>query len=92
MFIVVPRKPGMVVNLKKIFVKKLFRLIASRYYFIRTINVASKTFKNSKAYAKLNQFLKINDEAGNISFQEAASMIPSLVLDVQSHHKVKSFV
>ena len=58
--------------------------MVSRFYFIRTINVASKTFKNSKAYTKLNQFLKINDEAGNISFQEAASTIPSLVLDVQN--------
>ena len=48
--------------------------------------------RKSQGYVKLNQLLLVETEVGNLCCQEAASMIPSLVLDVQSHHKVKSFV
>lgn len=38
--------------------------------------------------ADLHELIKREDAAGSITRQEAVSMIPPLLLDVQSHHKV----
>lgn len=44
--------------------------------------------RRSEAFYKLHNFLIAETSAGSISRQEAVSMIPPLVLDVQPHHKV----
>ncbi|KAG0307494.1 hypothetical protein BGZ98_000147 [Dissophora globulifera] len=44
--------------------------------------------KKSPEYAKFHQFLVAETEVGNISRQEAVSMIPPLLLDVQPQHWV----
>jgi multisite-specific tRNA:(cytosine-C5)-methyltransferase len=40
---------------------------------------------------RFQNFLVYETEAGNISRQEAVSMVPPLLLDVQSHHIVPFF-
>ncbi len=40
------------------------------------------------ALARLHDFMKRENEAGAITRQEAVSMIPPLLLDVQPHHMV----
>lgn len=52
------------------------------------IEVAKGVMRKDESFAKTQRFLVIETEVGNISRQEAVSMIPPLVLDVQSHHKV----
>lgn len=52
------------------------------------IDVAKTVIRKNPQFAKLQRFLVIENEVGNISRQEAVSMIPPLVLDVKSHHKV----
>ncbi|KAI8347174.1 S-adenosyl-L-methionine-dependent methyltransferase [Mortierella sp. GBAus27b] len=44
--------------------------------------------KKSPEYAKFHQFLVAETEVGNISRQEAVSMIPPLLLDIQPQHWV----
>lgn len=65
-----------------------FTLIEGLTFFNRQINMTRKDIRKSEANVKLHQFLLSETEAGNISRQEAVSMIPPLVLDVQSNHKV----
>ncbi|KNZ59094.1 uncharacterized protein VP01_1800g8 [Puccinia sorghi] len=43
-----------------------------------------------KALSTFQNFLVYESEAGNLSRQEAVSMVPPLLLDVQSHHYVMS--
>lgn len=52
------------------------------------IDVSKSIIRKNPQFAKLQRFLVIENEVGNISRQEAVSMIPPLVLDVKSHHKV----
>ncbi|EMG48732.1 hypothetical protein G210_0651 [Candida maltosa Xu316] len=52
------------------------------------INVSKSVIKKYKECAKTQRFLVIETEVGNISRQEAVSMIPPLLLDVQPHHYV----
>ena len=52
------------------------------------VDVAKGIIRKNPQFAKLQRFLVIENEVGNISRQEAVSMIPPLVLDVKSHHKV----
>lgn len=52
------------------------------------LNLTRRNIRRSEAYWQLHQFLISETETGNISRQEAVSMIPPLVLDVQPHHKV----
>ena len=47
-----------------------------------------KEMKKSEAYATLRDLLINETEIGNISRQEAVSMIPPLLMDIQPHHKV----
>ncbi|KAF9114121.1 hypothetical protein BGX27_000100 [Mortierella sp. AM989] len=51
-------------------------------------DVPRTLLKKSPEYAKFHQFLVAETEVGNISRQEAVSMIPPLLLDVQPQHWV----
>lgn len=52
------------------------------------LELSRKDIRRSEKYYKLHNFLIAETNVGSISRQEAVSMIPPLVLDVQSHHKV----
>ncbi|KAF9201173.1 hypothetical protein BGZ49_008608 [Haplosporangium sp. Z 27] len=51
-------------------------------------DVPRTLLKKSPEYAKFHQFLVAETEVGNISRQEAVSMIPPLLLDIQPQHWV----
>ncbi|KAH7924716.1 S-adenosyl-L-methionine-dependent methyltransferase [Leucogyrophana mollusca] len=51
-------------------------------------NVSKKVLRKSTEFKKFHSFLVFETEVGNISRQEAVSMLPPLFLDVQPHHKV----
>jgi tRNA (cytosine34-C5)-methyltransferase len=52
------------------------------------LELTRKNVRRSEKLFKLHNFLISETNSGNISRQEAVSMIPPIVLDVQSHHKV----
>lgn len=52
------------------------------------LELSRKDIRRSEKLFKLHNFLIAETKSGNISRQEAVSMIPPIVLDVQSHHKV----
>ncbi|KAI5958925.1 NCL1 [Candida theae] len=52
------------------------------------IDVSKQVIKKQKDFAKTQRFLVIETEVGNISRQEAVSMIPPLLLDVKPEHYV----
>ncbi|AOA64985.1 GQ67_04805T0 [Komagataella phaffii] len=52
------------------------------------IDLPKGVIKKNPDYAKTQRFLVIETDVGNISRQEAVSMIPPLVLDVKPHHYV----
>lgn len=52
------------------------------------IALPKQVIKKVPEYAKVQKFLMVENEVGNISRQEAVSMIPPLVLDVEPHHHV----
>ncbi|KAF4790138.1 tRNA (cytosine(34)-C(5))-methyltransferase [Turdus rufiventris] len=51
-------------------------------------NLSRKILRKSPLLEKFHQFLVSETECGNISRQEAVSMIPPLLLDVSPHHKI----
>ncbi|XP_007951453.1 RNA cytosine C(5)-methyltransferase NSUN2 [Orycteropus afer afer] len=51
-------------------------------------NLSRKILRKSPQLEKFHQFLVSETESGNISRQEAVSMIPPLLLRVQPHHKI----
>uniref|UniRef100_A0A8D0L653 tRNA (cytosine(34)-C(5))-methyltransferase n=1 Tax=Sphenodon punctatus TaxID=8508 RepID=A0A8D0L653_SPHPU len=51
-------------------------------------NLSRKILRKSPQLEKFHQFLVSETECGNISRQEAVSMIPPLLLNVQPHHKI----
>uniref|UniRef100_A0A8C1A059 tRNA (cytosine(34)-C(5))-methyltransferase n=1 Tax=Castor canadensis TaxID=51338 RepID=A0A8C1A059_CASCN len=51
-------------------------------------NLSRKILRKSPQLERFHQFLVSETESGNISRQEAVSMIPPLLLDVQPHHKI----
>ncbi|XP_058917164.1 RNA cytosine C(5)-methyltransferase NSUN2 [Kogia breviceps] len=51
-------------------------------------NLSRKILRKSPQLEKFHQFLVSETEAGNISRQEAVSMIPPLLLNAQPHHKI----
>ncbi|KAM4705052.1 RNA cytosine C(5)-methyltransferase NSUN2 [Rhinophrynus dorsalis] len=51
-------------------------------------NLSRKIIRKSPELEKFHQFLVSETESGNISRQEAVSMIPPVLLNVQSHHKI----
>lgn len=52
------------------------------------INFGRREIRSSDILKELKQFLITETETGNISRQEAVSMIPPLVLDVKPNHRV----
>ncbi|KAF9513599.1 hypothetical protein BS47DRAFT_1372487 [Hydnum rufescens UP504] len=52
------------------------------------LKVHKQIVRKSPEFKKFQNFLVYETEVGNISRQEAVSMIPPLVLDVESHHAV----
>ncbi|XP_007660945.2 RNA cytosine C(5)-methyltransferase NSUN2 [Ornithorhynchus anatinus] len=51
-------------------------------------NLSRKILRKSPLLEKFHQFLVSETESGNISRQEAVSMIPPLLLNVEPHHKI----
>ncbi|KAG6917778.1 hypothetical protein DXG01_001183 [Tephrocybe rancida] len=51
-------------------------------------NVPKKILRKSPEFKKFHSFLVFETEVGNVSRQEAVSMLPPLFLDVEPHHKV----
>ncbi|XP_041375644.1 RNA cytosine C(5)-methyltransferase NSUN2-like [Gigantopelta aegis] len=52
------------------------------------IDTTKKAVRNNTLLKKFHTFLIAETESGNISRQEAVSMIPPLLLDVKPHHKI----
>jgi len=52
------------------------------------VPIAKTALKKTPSYSKLRDFVQIYHDSGYITRQEAVSMLPPLVLDVQSHHRV----
>lgn len=52
-------------------------------------NVAKPVLRKQPEFKKFHSFLVFETEVGNISRQEAVSMLPPLFLDVLPHHKVR---
>ncbi|KAL5514498.1 hypothetical protein ACEPAG_2587 [Sanghuangporus baumii] len=52
------------------------------------VGLAKKELKRSPEYKKFHELLVYETEVGNISRQEAVSMLPPLFLDVRPHHSV----
>lgn len=52
------------------------------------IDLPKQVIKKLPQYAAVQKYLLVENEVGNISRQEAVSMIPPLVLDVEPHHHV----
>lgn len=52
------------------------------------LGLTRKDIRRNEAYYRFHNFLISETQNGTISRQETVSMIPPLVLDVQSHHKV----
>ncbi|KAF8198599.1 S-adenosyl-L-methionine-dependent methyltransferase [Pholiota molesta] len=50
-------------------------------------NVPKKVLRKSPEFKKFHSFLVFETEVGNISRQEAVSMLPPLFLEVEPHHK-----
>ncbi|TFK39362.1 S-adenosyl-L-methionine-dependent methyltransferase [Crucibulum laeve] len=51
-------------------------------------NVPKKVLRKSPEFKKFHSFLVFETEVGNVSRQEAVSMLPPLFLDFEPHHKV----
>lgn len=56
------------------------------------LKLTRKHIRGSESFFKLHNFLISETESGNISRQEVVSMIPPIVLDIKSHHKVIKIV
>ncbi|KAG2730996.1 hypothetical protein G9P44_006145 [Scheffersomyces stipitis] len=52
------------------------------------LDVSKAVIRKQKEFAKTQRFLVIETEVGNISRQEAVSMIPPLLMDIKPHHYV----
>lgn len=52
------------------------------------LNFTRQDIRRSEPLSRLHNFLVTETNSGNISRQEGVSMIPPLVLDVHSHHKI----
>lgn len=56
--------------------------------FAWQVDVSKGVIRKNEQFAKMQRFLVVENAVGNISRQEAVSMIPPIVLDVQPHHSV----
>ncbi|AMD21903.1 HFR048Wp [Eremothecium sinecaudum] len=52
------------------------------------LDVSKGVIRKNEQFAKMQRFLVVENAVGNISRQEAVSMIPPLVLEVEPHHSV----
>ncbi|KAJ8652087.1 hypothetical protein O0I10_012318 [Lichtheimia ornata] len=52
------------------------------------VNVPRSLLRKSAEFAKFQKFIVAETEAGNMSRQEAVSMVPPLLMDIQPHHWV----
>lgn len=52
------------------------------------LNFSRMQLRKNQVLERIHKFLKQENEVGNITRQEAVSMVPPLFLDVQSHHYV----
>jgi tRNA (cytosine34-C5)-methyltransferase len=52
------------------------------------LGVDRKTIRKSKTLSDFHQWLLENTSSGNVTRQEAVSMVPPVVLGVEPHHKV----
>lgn len=52
------------------------------------VNLSRQDVRKNKHFEEFKQFLINQTENGNLNRQEAVSMIPPLLLDVEPHHKV----
>ncbi|KAK9503672.1 hypothetical protein O3M35_010185 [Rhynocoris fuscipes] len=52
------------------------------------IELTRKDIRRSEKYFRIHNFLMAETATGNISRQETVSMIPPLLLDIKSHHKI----
>ncbi|KAL1939391.1 hypothetical protein VTO73DRAFT_9947 [Trametes versicolor] len=52
------------------------------------LNVAKRVVRKSPEFKKFHSFLVFETEVGNVSRQEAVSMLPPLFLEVEPHHRV----
>eukprot|EP00731_Ephydatia_muelleri_P026085 Em0018g185a len=52
------------------------------------ISLSRMVIRHSPAVSKFHSFLVKENQQGNICRQEAVSMIPPLLMDIKSHHKV----
>ncbi|MCO5599395.1 hypothetical protein L7F22_053497 [Adiantum nelumboides] len=52
------------------------------------LNFSRMQLRKNQTLARLHEFLKRENEIGNITRQEAVSMVPPLFLDVQPNHQV----
>ncbi|KAK4700923.1 multisite-specific tRNA:(cytosine-C5)-methyltransferase, partial [Phenoliferia sp. Uapishka_3] len=52
------------------------------------LNIQKSAIRKNEAFKRFQSFLVLETDAGNLSRQEAVSMIPPLLLDVQPHHYV----
>ncbi|XP_013780179.1 tRNA (cytosine(34)-C(5))-methyltransferase-like [Limulus polyphemus] len=52
------------------------------------LKISRKIIRKSEEFERLHSFLISETESGNISRQEAVSMIPPLLLDIKPHHKI----
>lgn len=52
------------------------------------IQITRNDIRKSEVYFRLHNFLNSETKSGNISRQEVVSMIPPILLNVESHHKV----
>lgn len=52
------------------------------------IDVSKQVIRKNEQFAKTQRWLVLETEVGNISRQEAVSMIPPLLMDIKPHHAV----
>lgn len=57
-------------------------------YVAPQVGTDRKTIRKSPELVALHEWLKVHTNNGNITRQEAVSMVPPLALDVQPWHKV----
>jgi 16S rRNA C967 or C1407 C5-methylase (RsmB/RsmF family) len=52
------------------------------------MNFSRNQLRKLSWLAAIHEFMKVANEAGSITRQEAVSMVPPLFMDVQPHHRV----
>ncbi|KAL3860582.1 hypothetical protein ACJMK2_010684 [Sinanodonta woodiana] len=52
------------------------------------VDLSRKEIRHNDALKRLHEFLISETESGNISRQEAVSMLPPLLMDIKPHHKI----